>query len=690
MPVVARQVTAMGHMMSNILSQLKVGAKIYAGFAIVLMLLLGTAINGWFGLSGLSGSVTTLDQLTHRITAVNRIQESVMLIRQMALEHVLGTLNATEKEPDVYAQGMTRIKDAVSLFPPQDAARLNSVGKTFTAYHDYFDGFAKLDEQRESLIAKSLRPAAAQITTVLQQIQDWANNTGATDVSFPTAVTSQGFGKAVAAAESYAAARYVTAQGDATIAAFHAAEAKAEKFATELATRIQDPAQQKRVAALPAEIQSYGKIFDQIVAVMKDRNTKIHQTLAGSLGPEMQRVIIAFSSELQQAERRTGDQARATAAGAKTASLIGTALALLLGIAASILLAQTITVALTKLSRIMSRLAAHDLTVAIPFVKNRDEIGEMARAVEVFKDGMIKADQLTTEQEEMKAQAEADRRAAMAGVADELERSVRSVVDAVATAATQMQSSAQSMSVAAEETQRQAATVSTASTQTSTNVQTVATAAEEMTSSISEIARQVTQASQIAQQAVADAEHTNGTVNTLADAAQKIGQVVQLIQDIASQTNLLALNATIEAARAGEAGKGFAVVASEVKSLATQTAKATEEIAGQIASIQTVTGEAVTAIQAIGGTIGRISEISTAIASAVEEQGAATQEIARNTQQAAKGTEEVSANIAGVSTAASQTGNTAAEVKASAEQLGRQSGTLRNDVDRFLAKIRAA
>jgi methyl-accepting chemotaxis protein len=680
----------MGHLMSNILSHLNIGAKIYAGFAIVLTLLLGTAVFGWFGLSGLSGSVTTLDLLTHRITAVDRIQQSVMLIRQMALEHVLGSPNAAKQEPAVYAQGMKRINDAMSLFPPQDAARLKSVSKSFTAYHDYFDGFAKLDEQRQALIANSLRPTAAKVTGVLQQIQDWANNTGATDASFPTAVTTQAFGKTVAAAESYAAAHYISAQGDATIAAFRAAQAKAEKFATELAGRLQDPAEQKQATALPAEIQAYGKTFDQIVAVMKDRDTKIHQALDGELGPEMQRVIIAFSNEMQQAERRTGGEATATVAGAKTASLIVTALALLIGIAASILLARMITVALTKLSRIMTQLAAHDLTVAIPLVKNRDEIGEMARAVEVFKDGMIKADQLSTEQEKMKAQAEADRRAAMAGVADELERSVRSVVDAVATAATQMQSSAQSMSVAAEETQRQAATVSSAATQTSTNVQTVATAAEEMTSSISEIARQVTQASQIAQQAVTDAEHTNGTVNTLADAAQKIGQVVQLIQDIASQTNLLALNATIEAARAGEAGKGFAVVASEVKSLATQTSKATEEIAGQIASIQTVTGEAVTAIQAIGGTIGRISEISTAIASAVEEQGAATQEIARNTQQAAKGTEEVSANISGVSTAVGQTGSTAANVKASAEQLGRQSGTLRDDVDRFLAKIRAA
>ena len=211
-----------------------------------------------------------------------------------------------------------------------------------------------------------------------------------------------------------------------------------------------------------------------------------------------------------------------------------------------------------------------------------------------------------------------------------------------------------------------------------------------MSSSISEISRQVSHASQIARQAVEDAQRTNGTVNTLADSAQKIGEVVQLIRDIASQTNLLALNATIEAARAGDVGKGFAVVASEVKSLATLTAKATEDIAAQIDSIQSVTGEAVTAIQGIGGTIGRIKEISTAIASAVAEQGAATQEVARNTQEAAKGTEQVSANIAGVNRAAEETGAVASQVLSSAEQLGRQSETLRTDVNRFLEKIRAA
>jgi methyl-accepting chemotaxis protein len=365
------------------------------------------------------------------------------------------------------------------------------------------------------------------------------------------------------------------------------------------------------------------------------------------------------------------------------------AAAIILSVLIAIFFARLISRPIVAMTDAMRRLASGDLSVDLPAADRRDELGAMAEALAIFRDNAREVQHLAAEQRTEQGRKE-QRQQAIEGYINEFDRSVREAVEALASAATEMRATAGSMSATAEETQRQAGAVASASEQTSANVQTVAASAEEMTSSISEIARQVTQASDIAKRAVADAQRTNGTVNTLAEAAQKIGQVVQLIQDIASQTNLLALNATIEAARAGEAGKGFAVVASEVKSLATQTAKATEDIAAQIGSIQSVTGEAVTAIQGIGGTIGHINEISTAIASAVEEQGAATQEIARNTQQAAKGTEQVSSNIAGVNRAAGETGAAAAQVLSSAEALGRQSETLRTSVNRFLEKIRAA
>ena len=271
-----------------------------------------------------------------------------------------------------------------------------------------------------------------------------------------------------------------------------------------------------------------------------------------------------------------------------------------------------------------------------------------------------------------------------------LASSIKEVVEVVASASTEMETTAQSMSATAEETSRQASAAAAGVEQATTNVQTVASAAEELSSSITEVARQVGESAKVARNAVDEADRTNAQVEGLVEAAQKIGEVVSLISDIAEQTNLLALNATIEAARAGEAGKGFAVVASEVKSLANQTAKATEEISSQIGAIQGATGDAAQAIKGIGETIQKVDEIASSIASAVEQQSAATQEIARNAQQDASGTTEVSANVQGVTQAAGETGAASTQVLDSASQLSKQSELMRAQVERFLAQVHAA
>jgi methyl-accepting chemotaxis protein len=364
-------------------------------------------------------------------------------------------------------------------------------------------------------------------------------------------------------------------------------------------------------------------------------------------------------------------------------------LALVLMTAGFLLVHRRVSQPLRRLTGAMRRLADHDLSVDVDGVERRDEIGEMSRAVQIFKDGMIEADKLAAEQQAEQNRKER-RQQAVEGHISAFDRSVAASLQILSAASTELQTTSQTMSATAEQTSHKSAAVAAASEEASSNVQTVASSAEELSSSISEISRQVTESTRVAGQAVDEADRTNLQVKRLADAAQKIGDVVKLINDIAGQTNLLALNATIEAARAGEAGKGFAVVASEVKSLATQTSRATEDIAAQIGAIQEATGGAVQAIGSIGETIRQVNEIATAIAAAVEEQGVATQEIARNVQQAASGTGQVSINIAGVTEAAGETGAASTQVNNAAGELARIAATLRGEVDGFIANIRAA
>jgi len=664
-----------------VLNNLKIRTRIYGGYGIIVALGVGALGFGVYQLGGIATQVQTFDAVSGNVSRVLTASAGLEAIRRAASRYRSdGDIAALTEVHDRETQVRTLLAEAAQMTISAERRRTYSGVNEAIKTHN---GLINAIEQSVKVLLterSKLSQVGAELTTAATRLVDATDATAGSDI-----VKAVQDLRGAALQAQIANWHFVaTKEGD---GAAEAAMTKA-RAALSTAEQLPDPAVKALVAPVGIALAAYLDAFGSEVAADR-KTTELYET---QLRPR----IISMQKELATAE----DTLKEDFANSKTAAddILSTTsllqeimagISLVIGTALALIIGRGIVQPLAGMTSAMTRLAAGDKSVEIPSRGKADELGDMAKAVEVFKESMIKADRLTAEHHQAQVVKE-QRTTQLNGLVHEFEAKVSAMTGMLSAGAGQLEVTARSMSSIATRTNEQASSVTSAAHEASTGVGTVAAAAEELTSSISEISRQVTQSSTITGQAVTNARRTDAIVRALAEGAEKIGHVVGLITNIAGQTNLLALNATIEAARAGDAGKGFAVVASEVKSLANQTAKATEEIGAQIAQIQGATKEAVDAIRGITGTIEEVSSISITIAAAVEEQGAATSEIARNVHQAAQSTRDVTTNIGGVSEGATETGRAADDVLSAAGELSQQAVQLTTEVDNFLARVRVA
>ena len=666
-------------------ANLNVGTKVGLGSGVILLFLLAVSIVSSLGLSGANGNFGDYRQLARQTNQMGRIQANLLSARLGVKDYILkGTKEAADNVTVRIGTLEELIKETETLFT--DEASIEKVKTAEEEMRHYSTGFNQVIDfraQRNAQVDKmnTLGPKSEKSLTA---VMESAYQDGDGQASFLAGQTL----RHLLLARLYSN-RFLVDNAQASADRATKELTSFEELAGQMRSELQNPVRQKLAQEVLEFSHAYRKAFAEVTKVIFARNEVISGTL-DRIGPLVAGQMEGMKLDNKKAQDVLGPEATSSMNQAMWTAITVSGIAVLLGVLMAALLGRAISRPIVDMTSAMQNLAQGDLEAEIPAQGRMDEIGNMSLAVVVFKDNAIAVKRLEQEQEQHRLDAEKRVRDERLQLADNFEQAVMGIVQSVGDAANSMSSSADQMRGIAEQTTSRSAAVTTASVQASANVQSVATATEEMSASVQEIARQVSTSSEISNNAVTESQSATEQVQGLAEASQRIGDVVNLINDIANQTNLLALNATIEAARAGDAGKGFAVVASEVKSLASQTAKATEEISGQISAIQSATGTAVTAIEGISNTIGQISEIGNSISAAVEEQGAATQEISRNVQEAAKGTEEVNNNIGDVNQGAQETGSAAGQVLEATTDLSRQAADLRQEVEKFLSTVRAA
>ncbi len=696
------------------LKNLKISHKIYGGFAVVVGLLLVNAIVSSIYLSSSNSGFGSYRGYALETNQSGRVQANVLLTRVYAKDYITNPKEETvAKVRERASASLELAEELLSLTQsPENKALAEKIVDELKEYQAAFEVVTKHQADRNQYVNGTLNVVGPQMEKKLTEVMLSAYKDDDAEAAYNAGIVMRN----LLLARLYVY-RFLTDNEESSHQRASQELVAMDESLAVLLDKLQNPNRRALTNDVTKLLNEYESAFKAVIGSINSRNDLIRNTL-DVIGPSIAYEVEDMKLRVKAEQDRIGPLLSSDMNAAVYINITIAVISLAFGVLAAVVISRAISSPMTKMTNTMNTLANGNTDIEVPAQGQKDEIGSMAKAVHFFKDNMIERERLEKEtkkreqeeaerareaqakeearlenereRERNEAEAQRKRGELISSLTNSFETKMTTLLSTLTGSATELQSTANSLVDTADGSKNLATAVASAAHEASTNTQTVASAAEELTSSIREISRQTSQAAEISESAVSEAEHSSRTVNELAEASKKISDVIDLINDIAGQTNLLALNATIEAARAGDAGKGFAVVASEVKSLANQTAKATEEISLQISQMQSSTDVTVGAIEKIGKVIESIRGTTTGISSAVEQQSAATNEISQNVQEASKGTNEVSEKIELVSAKSQETGVAADQVLSASQTLDQLSRELKDDIEKFLTEIQAA